>query len=121
MYYSDSKSGLSEVFPPLHILFKVEENKPKRRKPLKPARSADLKPVVRSIEDSHCGGLHEIVQLTDGLKELKEKGSLLKTGPRSPQMIFHDFTIPYNVEDRFCGGLCHIASLSSSPCQLAEF
>jgi hypothetical protein len=121
MYYSDSNTGLSDDLPPLHILFRVEETKPKRREPSKPTRSADLKPVIRSIEDSHCGGLRQIAQLTSGFDEREEKWSSLKTCRRSPQMMVHYYTIPYNVEDRFCGGLYHIASLSSSPSHLAEF
>jgi hypothetical protein len=120
MCYSDSRTGLENDFPPLNILFKVEETKPKRQEPLN-SRSAYPKPVVRSLDDGHCGGLHGIMQLTGGLEELEDKWSLLETGPRSPQMIVRDYTIPYNIEDRFCGGLYHIASLSSSPSQLAEF
>jgi hypothetical protein len=121
MFYSDSKTGATDESPPIHILVKVKETKSKRNEPPRPTRSADLNPVVRSIESSHCVGLNQSAHLTDDIGELQGKCSSLNNHPRSPWTIAHDYMIPYNIEDRFCGGLYHIASLSSPPSQLAEF
>jgi hypothetical protein len=120
MFYSDSKTGATDESPPLHILFNIKETKLKQNVPPRPTRSADQKPMVRSIEDVHCGGLNQIAQLTDSFGGLQGKWSSLNTHPRSPWSIAHDYMIPYNIEDRFCGGLYHIASLSSPPSHLAE-
>lgn len=117
MYFSDSSTTeASEDRLPLHIEFAVK-NAPLATvvaEPPRALRSAEyLKALYNPRPDEvnptpterKFGGIYHIAQLTAEVEQLTDR-----THARRRHLARDDFDIPYNVEDRFCGGLYHIAS-----------
>ena len=104
---------------PNQIVIKVKDTKPKRTEyPEAP---------YRTVEESFCGGLYHIVKLTDRMADTAKKveltnssadstkketptGMEIAVGKGRHEFRASDYLMPYNVEDRFCGGLYQMSS-----------
>jgi len=118
MYLSEaSTTDASEDSPlPLHIEFTVKHTPLSKAiaEPPKALRSAEYLKALYSPrpEDVHFdkerkfGGIYHIAQLTAEVEALTDRTHI----PNRRHLAKDDFLIPYNVEERFCGGLYHIAS-----------
>ena len=119
MYLSESSTTeASEDSPlPLHIAFKVKHTPLAKAisKPPKSLRSAEYLKALYSPrpeetyqpgKERKYGGIYHIAQLTADVEKLTDRSHV----PNRRNLARDDFNIPYNVEDRFCGGHYHIAS-----------
>jgi hypothetical protein len=126
MYFSDSSTtDASEDRLPLHIEF-TAKNAPLAKvaaEPPRALRSAEyLKALYNPRPDEvnptamerKYGGIYHIARLTIEVDELTDRSL-----SRRRLLARDDFNIPYNVEDRFCGGLYHIASQTRPPSKRA--
>lgn len=127
MYFSDSSTTeASEDRLPLHIEFtsrnaslaKVVAAEPPRAlksaEYLKALYNPRPDEVNSTATERKYGGIYHIARLTAEVDELTDRSHV-----RRRHLARDDFNIPYNVEDRFCGGLYHIASQTRRPSKRA--
>jgi hypothetical protein len=126
MYFSDSSTtDASEDRLPLHIEFTAKKAPLANvaAEPPRALRSAEyLKALYNPRPDEvnptamerKYGGIYHIARLTIEVDELTDRSL-----SRRRHLARDDFNIPYNVEDRFCGGLYHIASQTRPPSKRA--
>lgn len=114
---ASSTEASSDASLPLQIEFKVK-NTPLSEaasEPPQALRSAEFlkalysprpEEAILTAQESRYGGIYQIAQRTQDVERLTGVRASTK---RKKKLDRDDFNIPYNVEDRFAGGLYHIS------------